>query len=58
MGMLKTVGLSLLKSLLTEKFIKEIIVYLLKWLAQKSKNKVDDKIVVMIEKAMEDKEEA
>ncbi len=52
---MKKLALAVLKAVLTEKFIKEIVVYLLKYLAQKSKNTVDDKIVEMIEGAMKNK---
>ena len=50
--MLKKLAVSLLSALLTEKFIKTLIIYLLKKLAEKSDNKVDDEIVHMIEKAL------
>ena len=50
---LKSIGKGLIAGLLTEKFVKEIIVYLLEKLALKSDNKVDDEIVAKIKEAMD-----
>ena len=50
--LLKSIGKALVSALLTEKFIKEIIIYLLEKLALKSDNKVDDEIVAKIKEAM------
>ena len=52
MMILKSIGKSLLSALLTEAFIKEIIIFLLEKLAKKSDNTVDDKLVAMIKKAL------
>ena len=53
---LKSIGKALISSLLTEKFVKEIIIYLLEKLALKSDNKVDDEIVAKIKEAMDVKD--
>ena len=54
--LLKSIGKALISSLLTEKFVKEIIIYLLEKLAPKSDNKVDDEIVAKIKEAMDIKD--
>jgi hypothetical protein len=53
---LKSIGKGLISALLTEKFVKEIIVYLLEKLALRSDNKVDDEIVAKIKEAMDIKD--
>ena len=53
---LKSIGKALVSALLTEKFIKEIIIYLLEKLALKSDNKIDDEIVAKIKEAMDIKD--
>ena len=53
---LKSIGKGVLSALLTEKFVKEIIIYLLEKLALKSDNKVDDEIVAKITEAMDIKD--
>ena len=53
---LKSIGKGLFSALLTEKFVKEIIIYLLEKLALKSDNKVDDEIVAKIKEAMDIKD--
>ena len=53
---LKSIGKGLIAGLLTEKFVKEIIIYLLEKLAKKSDNKVDDEIVAKIKEAMDIKD--
>ena len=53
---LKSIGKGLISALLTEKFVKEIIIYLLEKLALKSDNKVDDEIVAKIKEAMDIKD--
>lgn len=50
---LKSIGKALVSALLTEKFVKEIIIYLLEKLALKSDNKIDDEIVAKIKEAMD-----
>lgn len=52
MEILKTVGKSLLSALMTEKFVKEMVVFLLEKLAEKSSNKVDDQIVAKVKEAL------
>ena len=52
MDIFKKIGLSLISGLLTETFIKNLIIFLLKKLAVKTDNKVDDKIIEMIESAL------
>ena len=54
---LKSIGKALISSLLNEKFVKEIIIYLLEKLAKKSDNKIDDEIVAKIKEAVEVKKE-
>jgi hypothetical protein len=56
-SILKEIAKALLASLLTEAFIKEVIIYLLEWLASKSDNKVDDDLVAKIKEAMHAKKE-
>ena len=53
---LKSIGKGLISALLTEKFVKEIIIYLLEKLAKKSDNKIDDEFVAKIKEAMEIKD--
>ena len=53
---LKSIGKGLISALITEKFVKEIIIYLLEKLALKSDNKVDDEIVAKIKEAMDIKD--
>ena len=53
---LKSIGKGLISALFTEKFVKEIIIYLLEKLALKSDNKVDDEIVAKIKEAMDIKD--
>ena len=53
---LKSIGKALISSLLTEKFVKEIIIYLLEKIAKKSDNKIDDEIVAKIKEAMDIKD--
>ena len=51
--LLKSIGKALISSLLTEKFVKEIIIYLLEKLAKKSDNKIEDEFVAKIKEAVE-----
>ena len=53
---LKSIGKGLISALLTEKFVKEIIIYLLEKLAKKSDNKIDDEIDAKIKEAMDIKD--
>ena len=52
---LKSIGKSLLAALLTEGFIKEVIVFLLEKLAQKTDNSVDDELVSKLKEALQKK---
>lgn len=52
LSLLKEIGKSLLAALLTEKFIKELIVFLLEKLAKLSDNTVDDELVAKVKKAL------
>ena len=52
---LKTVGKSLISALLTEQFIKEMIVFLLEKLAKRTSNSVDDAIVAKVKEALQSK---
>ena len=49
---LKSIGKSILSAFLTEKFIKEIIVFFLDKLVSKTDNKLDDEIVAKIKEAI------
>jgi hypothetical protein len=49
---LKQIGKSLIISIFTQEFIKELIVDSLEYLAKKTDNLVDDKIVEMVKKAL------
>ena len=53
MEILKTVGKAILKALLTETAMKRMVILLLEWLASKSSNDLDDKIVEEVKKALE-----
>ena len=55
---LKTIGKSLLSALLTEAFIKEIIVFLLEKLAAKTSNSVDDQLVAKLKEALHNQSKA
>jgi len=52
MEILKQIGKALLSALLTEKFIKELVVFLLEKLAAKTSNDVDDEIVKKVKEAL------
>jgi hypothetical protein len=53
MSVLRKLGMQLLTALLTEKFLKKLIVFLLKKLSERTDNTIDDEVVKMIEKALE-----
>lgn len=57
LNILRTLGMKLLTALLTESFIKKLIIFLLKKLAERSDNKIDDEVVRMIEEALAEKPE-
>jgi hypothetical protein len=50
--LLKSVGKSLLSALLTEAFLKEVIVFLLEKLVEKTSNTVDDALVQKVKEAL------
>lgn len=52
---LKSIGKSLLSALLTEAFVKEIIVYFLEKLAKSTSNTVDDALVLKVKEAFQKK---
>lgn len=54
---LKEVGKALLMALLTEEFMKEIIIFALEKLAKLSDTDVDDELVAKVKKALEKKKE-
>lgn len=56
LSILKQVAKSIITALLTEAFIKEMVIFLLEKLAQRSDNKVDDEIVARIKNALQQKE--
>lgn len=49
---LTQIGKSLLASLLTEKFLKGLIVFVLEKLVEKTDNKVDDELVAKVKQAL------
>ena len=49
---LKQIGKALISALLTEKFIKEVVIYMLEKLAEKTSNDVDDMIVKKVKEAL------
>lgn len=57
LSILKEVGKAILLAILSEAFLKELIVYVLEWLSKKTDNEVDDKIVEMVKKALEKPED-
>lgn len=57
LAILKTIGKSLISALLTEAFIKEIIVFLLEKLAKKTSNTIDDVLVGKLREALHGKKE-
>jgi len=54
---LKSVGKALLSALLTEAFLKEIIIFLLEKLVERTDNKLDDELVAKVKKALKVSEE-
>lgn len=57
MEILKSIGKSLLSALLTEAFVKEIVVFLLEKLAKKTSNTVDDVLVEKVKEALSKKKD-
>lgn len=57
MEIVKSIGKSLLSALLTEAFVKEIIVFLLEKLAKKTTNTVDDVLVEKVKEALNKKKD-
>jgi hypothetical protein len=55
LSVLTQIGKALLAALLTEKFIKDLVVFLLEKLAAKTDNKVDDELVVKVKEALQTK---
>jgi len=56
-SVVKTIAMATFKAVMTEKFIKQLVIYFLKYLAKKSTNTVDDKVVAEIEKAFKSQDE-
>lgn len=52
MQILKQIGQALLAAILTESFIKELVVFLLERLSAKTDNTIDDEIVAKIKKSL------
>jgi hypothetical protein len=50
---LKSIGKSLLSALLTEAFIKEVIVFLLEKISKKTTNSIDDALVEKLKEALD-----
>ena len=55
MEILKSIGKSLLSAILTEAFIKEVIIFLLEKLSKKTDNQVDDELVKKLKEALNKK---
>lgn len=55
---LKQIGSSILMALLTESFLKHLVVKALEYLAKKTSNEVDDELVAIVKKALEPSEES
>jgi hypothetical protein len=53
---IKAVMKSLMVGLITEKFLKEVIIYALTKLSEKTDNKVDDEVLAMVKKALHPEE--
>lgn len=53
MEILKQILKAIMMALLTESFIKEIVVYGLEKLAESTDNKVDDEIIAMVKRSLE-----
>ena len=49
---LKDIAKAVLMALLTEQFVKEVIVFLLEKLAKRTSNSVDDELVAKVKKAL------
>jgi hypothetical protein len=49
---LKEVAKAILLALLSEQFIKEVLVYFLEWLVKKTDNEVDDDLVAKVKEAL------
>lgn len=52
MAILKQIGMALLSALMTEAFVKEIIIFLLEKLVKLSDNTVDDELVAKVKEAL------
>lgn len=52
-NILKEIGKAILISLFTEAFVKELVVSFLEWLAKKTDNSVDDRLIAAVRNAME-----
>lgn len=52
LSIVKQIGKALLSSLLTEKFLKEIVIFFLEKLVQKTDNDIDDEIVKRVKEAL------
>jgi len=50
---LKDLGLKILMALLTETVMKKLIMLLLRKLAERTDNKIDDEVVKIVEEALE-----
>jgi hypothetical protein len=52
MAVLKQIGMAILSALMTEAFVKEIIIFLLEKLVKLSDNTVDDELVAKVKEAL------
>jgi spore cortex formation protein SpoVR/YcgB (stage V sporulation) len=57
MPILGSIGKSLIAAFLTEKFIKDLIVFLLEKLAKLTSNNVDDELVAKVKEALHPSQE-
>lgn len=52
LAILKTIAKSIMTAIITEKFLKEVIIFALEKLAAKTDNKLDDELVAKIKEAL------
>lgn len=57
LDMIKSIAKSLLAALMTEAFVKEMVIFLLEKLAKMTDNTIDDQLVAKVKEALEGKQE-
>lgn len=55
---LKEIAKAIMVSLVTRKFLEELLIYILEKLAKKTDNNVDDEVVEMVKRALNKPEES